>query len=531
MMPNYDPSCQPEGGDAYGYDPQTYAWPGEYQEYQQCAYVPDPCQPACQPACPPCQPICPPQWCCITGPQGPVGPAGMPGRPGATGPQGEPGTASATGATGPTGSTGPQGPQGVPGPAGPTGSTGPQGVPGNTGATGPSGPTGSTGPQGIQGPTGATGGGEAPCSQPAYAYVGNRGDGTLSVVDPVTHEAAGTIPVGTSPYGLAADPGLRKVYVTDAGGSSLWVVDADSGEVSASVPVGAGAGFPAVNANNRLVYVPLAGGMVAVVNGFNDQLLSYAPVGGTPVAAAVNQRTNLVYIANGTNTVPVINSNTNAIFAEVALPAGMTSRDVAADPCRNKILVLGGDGSVAVADGSTNAVEEVFRPAQGASAMALDPGLGLLYLVSGDQVLVYSLCTYQEVGALDLGLPGGAQPQRVAVNGATHLVYVTDTAGTVHVADGGANAQVSAFAGGAQPYDVAALNCEPPCPSCGGPCRCATGSTGTADFAGAVAPGSLCLTPRMLETLRSREPLQLEVHLCGQREGGALYLIVNAPQP
>ena len=316
------------------------------------------------------------------------------------------------------------------------------------------------------GPTGPTGAAESPCGRPAYAYVGNRGGGTLSVIDPIAHEIIGAVPVGTSPLGLAADPGLRKLYVTDACGPCLWVVNADTG-AAAGVHVGAGAGFPAVNTNNRLVYVPLAGGSVAAVNGFTNQLLSVVPVGGTPMAAAVNPRTNLVYIANGTGTAPVINSNTNTIFARIQLPGGLTASDVAADPCGNNIFVLGAEGSVAVVDGTSNAVREVFRPGQGAAAMALDPGLGLLYLASGNQALVYSLCTYTQAGVLALELPPGAQALRLAVNGLTHLVYVTGSDGMVHIADGGANVPVNSFPGGAQPYDVAVFDCEAPCPACG----------------------------------------------------------------
>jgi len=487
MRSDYNTGNPPQYSDPYRYgpqyyDPQTYAWPESCWEYQQCAYMPNACQPVCQP--------CPPQWCYVTGPAG---------------------------AAGEQGPTGPQGIQGRPGPTGPSGSTGPQGIQGEPGVTGP------------------TGIGEAPCSQPAFAYVGNQGDGTLSVIDPITHEIIDTLSVGTSPLGLAADPGLRKIYVADADGGSLWAVDADTGAVAA-VPVGPGAGFPAVNPNNRMVYVPLAGGSAAVVNGFDNRILSFVPVGGTPVAAAVNPRTNLAYIANGTSTVPVINSNTNAVFAEAALPDGLTAKDIAADPCGNCVFVLCEDGSVAVLNGSSNEVRKVFRPGEGASAIAVDPGLGLLYLACGNQVLVYDLCNLKEVGALALELPAGARPRRIAVNGVTHLVYVTDTAGKVRIADGGANTLVNAFPGGAQPYDIAVLNCEPPCPSCGGSCCCGAGPAGAAEI-GVCAPGagnaatlagaSLTLTPQMLNTLRGRDALKLEVRLCGQREGGAMFLMVN----
>ena len=317
----------------------------------------------------------------------------------------------------------------------------------------------------------------------------NQGSGTLSVIDPITHEISGSIPVGASPLGLAADPGLRRLYVTDATDGSLRVVDADTAQVIAAIPIGAGAGFPAVNTNNRLVYVPMAGGSLAVVNGFTNQLLSAVPVGGTPTAAVVNLRTNLVYVANGTGAVPVVNSNTNAIFAEVPLPGGLDARSLATDPCDNNIFVESGDGSVAMINGTTNSVEKVFRPANGASAAALDPALGLLYLASGSQVLVYDLCTLTQVGTLPMNAPPASQPQRIAVNGITHLVYITDANGTAYVVDGGTNTQVSAVTGGAQPYDAAALNCEAPCPSCGGSCG-GTCNSETAGQAVLASPAS-----------------------------------------
>ena len=322
---------------------------------------------------------------------------------------------------------------------------------------------GPTGPQGATGPAGSA---EAPCGRPAYAYAANQGGNSLSVIDPVTHAIVNTFPLGITPFGLAADPALRRLYVTGTGNDML-AVDGDTGEVTARIPVGAGARFPTVNPNNRLVYVPLYdSGTVSVVNGFTGAPLSAVHVGGTPMAAVASPRTNLVYIANGAGTVPVINSNTNTIFAQVPLPDGLTARDLAADPCGNNIYVVCGDGSVALVNGTSNAVEEVFRPAQGAQAAGLDPGVGLLYLASGSQVLVYDLCTLREVGALPLASPPAAQPRRIAVNGLTHLVYITDTNGYTYIADGGTNSRVSAAAS-PQPYDAAVLNCEPNCPACG----------------------------------------------------------------
>ena len=518
MQSNCNSGCQPQHSDAYWYDPQGYACFEGVQAYQQAA----------------CMPVCPPQFCLITGPQGPQGfpgPQGCPGWPGPAGPQGPQGPQGVTGPAGPTGNTGPQGEHGTgaTGPAGPTGATGSTGPQGIEGLPGPTGATGATGQQGETGPAGS---GEAPCSQPAYAYTANRGDGTLSVIDPITHKLNCTIPVWASPLGLAADPALRRLYVTDADDGYLRVVDADTGSVTAMIPVGAGAGFPAVNPNNRLIYVPVASGSVVVINGFTDSVLTAVTVGGTPTAADVNPRTNLVYIANGTGTIPVINSNTNAVFAQVTLPEGLTARDFAVDPCGNNIFVVCGDGSVVMVNGTINAVDKVFRPVQGAVAAALDPGLGLLYLASGNQVLVYDLCTCEAVGALPLDAPPAQQPQRIAVNGITHLVYVTDANGVTYVADGGANSLVSAVTGGAQPYDAAVLNCEAECPACGCACGGTCGETGPEIFAGreGAAVGSVPLTPGMLAVLRAGDPVSLELRLCGLGECGTPYLLLQMKQ-
>ena len=323
-------------------------------------------------------------------------------------------------------------------------------------------------PCAVTGSTGPAGSVESPCSQPAYACAVNQEDGTLCVIDPVTHKITGRIAVGGAPRGLAADPGLRRLYVTDTDSGTLRIIDANTGEVTAPVPVGAGAGFPAVNTNNRLIYVPVAdGGSVAAVNGFNGRVICHVSVGGAPVSAAVNPRTNLVYIANGTDSVPVVNSNTNTVFARIRLPDGLKARDAACDPCGNNVYILCGDGSVVLVCGTGGTAERVIRPAQGASALALDQGLGLLYLASGSRVLVYDMCKFRQVGALPLGNPPAAQPRRIAVNSVTHLVYVTDANGFIYIADGGTNTQVAALPGGAQPYDIAVLNCEAPCPPCG----------------------------------------------------------------
>src|ERR1035441_6344948 len=57
-----------------------------------------------------------------------------------------------------------------------------------------------------------------------YAYVGNSGDGTVSVIDLIRMGKIATIPVGGSPSGLHANPPLKQVWgVSTEGGYAFEI--------------------------------------------------------------------------------------------------------------------------------------------------------------------------------------------------------------------------------------------------------------------------------------------------------------------
>jgi len=446
------------------------------------------------------------------------GPAGSTGKRGPTGLQGLPGLSIAgppgeTGLTGPTGPEGKRGPTGLQGLPGISGPQGIQGEIGPTGATGEDGEIGPTGPQGATGPTGATGAtgeaGESSCSQPNYAYIGNRSGNSISVIDPISHMVTATIPLGREFVGMAADSTLRKLYVQGTDGS-LTVVDGDANAVAGfgSWRESSAASFaqkrtPAVNPSNHLVYVPVDG-VVRVLNGYDNSSVTHISVGGDPSVAAVMPNTNLVYIANHTNTIPVINSNTNTIYTEIKL-SGPAARDNApvvdlqCDVCCNLIYALRGDGSITVINGVCNQPENTFLPEGGATAMAVDSFLGLLYVIDsgGRAVEVFNAC--KPVGALPISVNRSTRLSALAVNNTTHLVYVADGGNnTAFVADGGSRSLVATVPVGGNPFAAAVLCCEADCPPGSGDCGCCGESTpGPGVFAaeGTVQPldGSACI--------------------------------------
>ena len=58
-----------------------------------------------------------------------------------------------------------------------------------------------------------------------YAYVGNAGDGTVSVIDLIRVGKIATIAVGPAPSGLRANPELNQVWGVSTDGGYAFVID------------------------------------------------------------------------------------------------------------------------------------------------------------------------------------------------------------------------------------------------------------------------------------------------------------------
>ena len=58
------------------------------------------------------------------------------------------------------------------------------------------------------------------------------------MIDTATNTVIATIPVGSSPLGVAVTPDGRKVYVANSGSNNVFVIDTASNSVLAEVSVG-----------------------------------------------------------------------------------------------------------------------------------------------------------------------------------------------------------------------------------------------------------------------------------------------------
>ena len=72
------------------------------------------------------------------------------------------------------------------------------------------------------------------------AYITNSGSNTVSVIDTATNTVVSTIPVGTTPFGVAVTPDGSKVYIANATSNTVSVIDTATNAVVSTIPVGSG---------------------------------------------------------------------------------------------------------------------------------------------------------------------------------------------------------------------------------------------------------------------------------------------------
>lgn len=212
--------------------------------------------------------------------------------------------------------------------------------------------------------------------------------------------------------------------------------------------------FVAVNPNTGIIYVGNSvSDSVSVVNGSTNSVVAGFKVGGSPVSLAVNPSTNRIYVADGgSSTLSVIDGATNTVIDTVSLGGGPTS--VAVNPTTDLVYVAQGTetapyGLVSVINGSTDTVIDSLAIGPEYQAIAVDPSLGRVYVATTE------VCSAVENGIRQCGPNGavavldgmvtrilanvtvGGGPVGLAVNPATHIVYVTNqNSGTVSVLNG-----------------------------------------------------------------------------------------------
>jgi YVTN family beta-propeller protein len=123
-------------------------------------------------------------------------------------------------------------------------------------------------------------------------------------------QVVATIPVGTEPLAIAANPNSNKIFVANTDSNNVSVIDGATNSVIDTIPVGSGPHNVKVNPITNMIYVSLFSGGISVIDGKTDTVVSTIS-GINPNAIAINPNTNLIYATVRGVGVYIINGTTN----------------------------------------------------------------------------------------------------------------------------------------------------------------------------------------------------------------------------
>jgi len=265
------------------------------------------------------------------------------------------------------------------------------------------------------------------------AYVTNFGGDTVAVIDEATRTVTATIPVGSTPDGVAVDPAARTAYVVNFGGDTVSVIDEATRTVTATIPVGSTPDGVAVDPAARTAYVVNDGGdTVSVIDEATRTVTATIPVGSEPIAVAVDPAARTAYVTNaGDGTVSVISAATRTVTATI--PVGHDPWGVAVDPATHTVYVTNaGDGTVSVIDEATRTVTATVSVRYRPVAVAVDPAARTAYVTNAGDGTVSVID--EATRTVTATIPVGGDPDGAAVDSAARTAYVANASdGTVSV--------------------------------------------------------------------------------------------------
>lgn len=150
-----------------------------------------------------------------------------------------------------------------------------------------------------------------------YAWVTNAGSNSVTVLDLVNMQPAGTIAVGPVPVAIAVNPARNEVYVVNSGGSSVSVIDAENNRAVASIPVHRGPVSIDVDRGGERAWVAnSASNNVSVLDLVRRREIAAVGVGESPAMARISPDGDTLVVANrGSGSVSILDAHSLALRA------------------------------------------------------------------------------------------------------------------------------------------------------------------------------------------------------------------------
>jgi YVTN family beta-propeller protein len=240
------------------------------------------------------------------------------------------------------------------------------------------------------------------------------------VLDPV-NELVNVINVPSSGQSIAVLPNGARAYMTSPGANTVVPIELPAGGVLQAIPVGLSPFGVAASPSSDRVYVSnFFSNTVSVIDavpshGTYHQVIATIPTGPNPTGLAVHPDGRTLYVAlYGAPFVDCLDTDSTSASvysAKASISTGSTSKSVAVEPDGAFAVVLTDDGTLWLIDIRDGVPDEQRAKASistgsTSKSVAVEPDGAFVYVTTDDgQVLVYSIV---ELGG------SGATPQEAA---------------------------------------------------------------------------------------------------------------------
>jgi YVTN family beta-propeller protein len=172
-------------------------------------------------------------------------------------------------------------------------------------------------------------------------FIGQAGDGFLSVIDLATGSVTANIPVGIYPVGVTLSPDGSVAYVDDEKTKTVSVIDLSTNTVTATIS-GYNPSDVALSPDGSRAYiVNVKSNTVSVFDTATNTEIGTFPSGfggGNPSAVVISPDGSTAYVSDASGVVSLINLSTNSIITNVTI--GVSAYLLAVSPDGSHLYVL-----------------------------------------------------------------------------------------------------------------------------------------------------------------------------------------------
>jgi len=257
-------------------------------------------------------------------------------------------------------------------------------------------------------------------------YIAHMGAGQVVVFDTRSRSVVGTVDDVPTVTGVLVVPELGRLYAASAGDHQVVVIDARSLQVIARLgTIGFPDGLDYAPEAKRVFVSDEAGGGELVIDAATDTVVTTIDVGGDAGNTHYDPGSGCVLVAvQSKNQLVAIDPRANQVVGRVDLGNGCDGPhgfliDAAA---RLAFVTCEESAKLLIVDLTTMQAIATHDVGDGPDVLALDPGLGWLYVAS--EAGVVSVFAEQGTSLVRVGEYRAPHAHSVAVDPATHRVYL-----------------------------------------------------------------------------------------------------------